>query len=346
MLLLGAIFIGIENSYDEKKSFIIEKEIPYSVEKIFPQFDNFQNFVRWNHQFSSDKKYYFTYFSPYEGQGSAMKYAEVKDKSDFGEIFIRYANPNKTIKYEIYENGDETPYKVDVKFISKGEKTKMIWYVETPKISLFQRFLGWVNEENMEEKVSESLKNLTRVLSGKVEREVMLGQIKYDSIMIEEQEERLLLGINVSTNNQKGNLFKNININHNKLIGFVTKDLAKREDEFGHPMLLTEAGGLKNKEISYFYGVPLSKQEHISDNNFLFKKVEQSQIYSIYYKGRYEQRISAINKLLHQIKKDSLKNGMLEELFVEFPNEDREVILKISLPVKKQPQSSIKVEGL
>ena len=152
--------------------------------------------------------------------------------------------------------------------------------------------------------------------------------------MIEEQEEKLLIGIN--TNNQKGNLFKNININHNKLISLVIKDLTKREDEFGLPILITEANNLKNKEISYFYGIPLSQQEKISDNNFIFKKVKSSKVYSIYYKGKYEQRISAINQLLNQIKKDSLKNGMLEEVFLEAPSENKDVILKISFPVTKR----------
>lgn len=137
LLILGAVFAGIVRTFDERKSFTVKKEIPYDVENIFPQFNDFQNFVRWNHRFSSGKRYYFTYFLPYGGQGSVMKYAEVKDKSDFGEIFIRYVNPYKSIKYEIYENGYRTPYKMEVKFVSEGEKTKITWFLETPEIPFF-----------------------------------------------------------------------------------------------------------------------------------------------------------------------------------------------------------------
>ena len=93
---------------------------------------------------------------------------------------------------------------------------------------------------------------------------------------------------------------------------------------------------MKDKEISYFYGIPLSQQEKISDNNFIFKKVESSKVYSIYYRGKYEQRVHAINQLLNQIKKDSLKNGMLEEIFLEAPSENKDVVLKISFPVIKR----------
>ena len=334
LILLGGIGLNILNTHDENKNFIIKKEISYNVSKIFPQFVNFQNFTRWNHQFSSGQKYSFSYFSPYEGKGSSMKYINTHNPTDFGEIFIRNSKPNKTIKYEIYENGISTPYKIEIKFIPKGKKTQLVWLIEMPKISLLKRFIKSISQEEIETKIEQNMKNLNRILSKKVEREIMFGQIKYDSIMIEEQEEKLLIGIN--TNNQKGNLFKNININHNKLISLVTKDLAKIEDEFGLPILITEASNLKDKEISYFYGIPLSQQEKISDNNFIFKKVKSSKVYSIYYKGKYEQRISAINQLLNQIKKDSLKSGMLEEVFLEAPSENKDVILKISFPVTKR----------
>ena len=237
LILLGGIGLNILNTHDENKNFIIKKEISYNVSKIFPQFVNFQNFTRWNHQFPSGQKYSFLYFSPYEGKGSSMKYINTHNPTDFGEIFIRNSKPNKTIKYEIYENGISTPYKIEIKFIPKGKKTQLIWLIETPKIPLFKRFIKSISQEEIETKIEQSMKNLNRILSKKVEREIMFGQIKYDSIMIEEHEEKLLLGINTSTNNQKGNLFKNININHNKLISLVTKDLAKREDEFYLPIL-------------------------------------------------------------------------------------------------------------
>ena len=113
----------------------------------------------------------------------------------------------------------------------------------------------------------------------------------------------------------------------------MTKDLAKREDEFGEPVLFTEAGELKNKEVSYFYGVPLSKKVNVSDNNFAFRTIKKSKYYSGYYKGRYEQRTKAIAKLLDKIRKDLLQNGKLEELFVEAPYNENEVVLKLSFPV-------------
>lgn len=333
VFLLVSVYVGIMYTYDERRTFVIEKEVSYPVDKLFPQFNNFQNFTRWNLLFLSGEKYAYTYFLPYEGQGSSFSFVNSNDKGDNGQVFIRYVKPNGGIKYDFYIDNTATPYKVNVRFLPSGKKTKVIWQIETPKKPLMLRFIDWVSEEDVREKVIKSMTNLSNILSGKVEREIMLSQIKYDSIMVEEQEEKLLLGLNVSTNNQKGNLFRSININHNKVVGFVTKDLAKREDEYGLPVLLTEVGNLKNNEISYFYGLPLSKQVKIEDNNFVFRKLNKSKVYTIYYKGKYENRVRAIGQLVNKIKKDTLRNGTLEELFIEPPSENNEVVLKISLPV-------------
>lgn len=264
-----------------------------------------------------------------------MSYSHTKDKSKYGEVFIRKVKGNKSISYELYQERKKVPYKIDVSFYPKGEKTKVIWRVNTPKYPLLLRFKasGAEMENYLTNNVNVSAKNLTNLLSGKVDKEVMFSQIKYDSIMIEGQDERLFLGVNVSTSNKKGALFKNIVINHNRVFSYVTKDLAKREDEFGEPVLFTEAGELKNKEVSYFYGVPLSKKVNVSDNNFAFRTIKKSKYYSVYYKGRYEQRTKAIAKLLDKIRKDLLQNGKLEELFVEAPYNENEVVLKLSFPV-------------
>ena len=45
--------------------------------------------------------------------------------------------------------------------------------------------------------------NLSQLLSGKVDKEILLSKIKYDTLMVEKQDSQLLLGINVSSVNKK-----------------------------------------------------------------------------------------------------------------------------------------------
>lgn len=333
LLLVGGVYVGVMYSLEEKKTIVVEREVAYPVDKVFPQFENFQQFTRWSGIFQEKEKYSFRYFLPYEGEGSAMSFVNINDNAEAGDIFIREVKSLKSIRYEIYQKGEKQPYKMAVNFLPKGEKTKITWKVETSTIPLMMRFMTLSLDDKVETSVANGIKRLSQLLSGKVDTEVRLSQIKYDSIIIEEQEPKILLGINITAMNKKGALQKSIVMHHHKLMNFVSKDLAKREDEYGMPTLITEVGGLKNKEISYFYGISLPKKEQVSDYNFVFKEVGKSQLYSIYYKGNYEGRHRAIAKLLAEIKKAERSHGQMEELFIEPPMEGSEVLLKISFPV-------------
>lgn len=124
-------------------------------------------------------------------------------------------------------------------------------------------------------------------------------------------------------------------MNYNKAYNFVTMDMGKRDDEFGYPILITDADNYKDKEVSYFLGIPLSKKIGVSDNNFNFRSVNPSQNYVIYYKGSYEGRIRAIQQLIQKAKKDEMRFGDIRQTFIERPMEGQDVNMKLSLSVYK-----------
>jgi effector-binding domain-containing protein len=153
--------------------------------------------------------------------------------------------------------------------------------------------------------------------------------------MVENEESKLLLGINVSASNKKEALYKNIVMNYSKVYNYVTMDLGKKDDEFGFPVLITDADNYKDKEVSYFMGIPLSKKIGVPDNNFSFRTVNPSQNYVIYYKGNYEGRIRAVQQLIQKAKKDEMRFGDIRQTFIERPVEGQEVNIKLSLSVYK-----------
>jgi effector-binding domain-containing protein len=262
-----------------------------------------------------------------------MNYQNMKTKSDYGDLFIRYENHFSSLKYQLYEGTNHTPYKIDLKFIPNKNTTKIIWYITTPRTSFLGRAYNLISEDYIASTIDKSMINLSQVLGGKVDKEILLSNIKYDTLMVEKQNGFLLLGVNVSSVNKKGELIKNIELNHGKVYNFVTKDLGKKEDEFGAPVLITDARAYKNKEVSYYYGIPLSKRVGVSDNNFSFRTVGSTDSYVMYYQGKYDGRIKAINQLLDKAKKDSMRNGELQEMFIEAPNSRADVKIKLTLPV-------------
>ncbi|WP_376831895.1 polyketide cyclase [Bergeyella porcorum] len=339
IILLGILALGgyAASMYfvEESKSFTIEKDINYPIEKVYPQFNNFQNFTRWNQYFKESKTLAVNYFQPYEGQGASITFND--DHSEVkGEMYIRYENPYKTLRYQLFEKDNENPYLIDVKFkVVSPTKTKITWFVHTPKQPWMKRSANLWAESIFVERLDKSITNLSNLLSNKVDKDAMLTSIKYDSLMVEETEGQLLLGVNVSTANKGDLLIKNIVMNHNKVFNYVTSDLGKQEDEIGFPTMLTEATNYKDKEVSYFYGIPLSKRIGISDNNFSFKTINATKQYVIYYKGNYKNRVSAIQELLQKAKKDTMRYGELQQIFIEPPLENGEVNVKFALPVFK-----------
>ena len=331
LVLFGAYSVSM-NFLDESKSFTHQSEIDYPIDKLFPQFNNLQNFVQWNNFFSDKKDLSYSFFTPYEGIGSGMKYYD-KDQEESGDLFIRYSNPNRTLRYQLFEAENENPYLIDIKFVPEGNKTKLLWNIHTPKRSYLQRSLNLITEDFFVNNIDKSMKNLYLLLGNKVDKDQKLAAIKYDSIMVGNQEGELLLGVNVSTKNTKDMLFKNIIMNHGKVINYVRSDLGRKDDEFGAAKLLTNPSNLRDRELSYFYGVAMPKRIAVSDNNFSFQTVNPSKVYYIYYQGNYNNRLKSIQELLKKAKKDTMRNGLLMEEFVEEPIENQPVKLKLSLPV-------------
>ncbi len=338
--VLVFVFLGIAyavsmNFVDENKDFTIENEINYPVDKVFPQFNNLQNFSTWNTFFTDNKSLSLQFYSPYEGKGSSMSYRDGKEKDVHGDLFIRYENAERTLKYQLFEGKKNTPYSIDVKFIPLKDKTKIIWYIHTPKQPYLKRSLNLISEDFWVETTQKSMKNLYRILGNKVDQEILRENLRFDTLMVENNESQILLGINVSTKNVKDALFRNIVINHNKVANYVKMDLAKKEDEFGDPVLIADADNFKDKEVSYFYGIPLSKKQGISDNNFTFRTINASTNYVIFYKGSYAGRVKSIQQLLAKAKRDSMRIGDLQQTFIDEPSTENNTLMKLALPVFK-----------
>jgi hypothetical protein len=333
-VLLSLAYTASMYFVEDSKEMIVEKEINYPVETLYPQFVNLQKFSNWNDYFSKDKDLVYQFYIPYDGLGSSMSFQDVKNQDKSGELYIRYANPLKTIRYQLFLKGNEMPFLIDVKLVRiSATKTKTIWKIHTPKQPFLKRSLNLFAENFTEENIAQSLNNLSAMMSNKVVKDQQMANIKQDTIMLEKIPAQILLGVSVNTSNKKDNLLKNIIQNHNKVNNFIKMDLGKKEDEFGLPMLIMDPTELKNKEISYFYGFPISQKVGIRDNSLIFRTMNETQALVYYYKGSFEGRIKPIQLLLQKAKKDTMRNGEIIESFLQEPQENKDCFLKISLPI-------------
>lgn len=335
LLAIGGYALVIYYWTYESQLVTIQKEINYPIDKVFPQFSNLQNFTRWNLYFSDSERLSIQYFEPYQGQGSSLTFQQ-SDKKKSGELYIRYLNPRKTIRYHLYEKSQSHPIQIDLKFKPLGTKTKMTWNIHIPQQSVFIRSANLFSGTDFIEYLDKSIINLSNIMGNKVERDLLLASIKYDSIMVEQGEGQIILGINTNASNKKDALYRDIIHHHHKVFNYVTTDLAKKEDEFGLPIFISDTHHYTAKEVSYFYGIPLSRRVAVQDNNFTFRTINPSKYYTIYYKGEFNERNKAIQKLILKAQKDTMRNGDLQQIFIQPPTDDnKEVILKLALPVYK-----------
>ncbi|MHA6727431.1 SRPBCC family protein [Chryseobacterium sp. A301] len=331
LILLG---YGLSLLFEKGSTqYTIEKNVDYPLEKVFPMFRDLKQFARWNVLVKGSESSQIHFFRPYEGKGASLHYFDPKNNHTM-EMFLRYENPNSTLRYQLFEGTESLPYLIDLKFKELGpNQTKIRWSVKTPSRSVFKSSLSRWNEEEFRKIVDQSVLTLSSVLSNRVDRDQLLSKITYDSLMVEEQQGALLVGVNVSTSNHGDALFKNIVLNHNKVFNYITTDLGKDEEEFGFPILVSQAQNTKSSEVSYFYGFPVSKRSALSDNSFSFKTLNAAKTYVLYYKGPFEKRQRAVAKLVAKAKADSLRYGELSQRFFQAPKENAEVNLKLSLPV-------------
>lgn len=339
LLFFAVLILGIYgvSMYFTKESntFTIENEVPYPIDKVFSQFNNFQNLTRWNLYFAGSPSMHVDYFAPYIGQGASISFLDEKEDRK-GEMYLRYENPLKTLRFQLFEGNESMPSLIDLKFTPSGEnRTKIKWIIHTPKKTFFSRSANFWTESEFKDNLEKSFLRLDTIMGNKVHQEIMLGNLKYDSVMVQNEEGMLLLGVNVSSSSNANQLLPSVILNHHKVINYAKVDLNKREDEFGLPVLLTDAEAGSQKEISYFYGVPLSKRVSVADNNFSFRTLSEARKYVIYFRGDFKDRENAIKKLVEKAKKDSLRYGDLQQTFLEAPRENGESNLKFALPVFK-----------
>lgn len=77
----------------------------------------------------------------------------------------------------MFEGKNDNPYSINVKFVPQGNKTKVIWFVHTPRLPFLKRSLNLLSEDFVAGNIDQSMVNLSQLLSGKVDKEILLSKL-------------------------------------------------------------------------------------------------------------------------------------------------------------------------
>ncbi len=316
---------------DESKTYDFTEDLPFPIGKVSDNFENMQHFSEWKQLTEDDHDLSYTFYSPYRGTGSSLHFVNRKDSLINGDVFLRYANPPYTFKYQIFSGRGESPYTIDIKLQKKSDAlTRVFWKLSTPKQPLLRRSAAFFSDDEIRENFDHSMSRLRAVLSGKVDRENMLGNIQYDSVVVEQQPERLLLGLNSSAAGKKEILGRSVELTYAKLHNFLTKDLGRKESEFGETEMITALENFRENHVSYFLGVAVKDRQPLNDNSFTYRNLPASRALVIYYKGNYAGMINKVELLARHAKDNGYRPRELVQTFLTDPGND-DTIIKLSL---------------
>lgn len=329
--IIGGYFVFNFYTKEEKFSVKVEKEIDAPVDDVFLQFDNFQNFTHWNALFSTKNKTKINYFLPIEGENSSISF--FNSKKDNGEIYIRESKKNNYIKYQFFHSQNKRPLDILVKFkVLSQTKTKITWIISGKQNVNFQNIIDNFTAQDFIQNINNSLTNLKHNLTNQTNVHRKIDQIKLDSIFIENIPNETLLGVNYENFDKRDDLLMGIIHNYNKIHNLISLDY--KDDSFSIATLIIKTNSIKQDEVSYFIGFPVSEKQNLSNNVLIFRELNGGKAYSIYYKGKYKYKQMSIDKLKSKVKADGLEINQLREVFMEAPEENRDVLMKFSAKVK------------
>lgn len=329
LILFGAItYTYFHFDKKETKTILVSQQIDLPIDKVFPYFNNLQKFNNWTAFFNNNSA---SYYTPYEGKNaSATLYS--KDKEKQTEIHITQSKTPHTIQYQILTPDRKTPILLHVNLKPIHSKaTKIQWKATFPTENILFSEDIFEDEEAFRKKIETGNIQLKSLIENKAQRESQLGKIQFDSIEIEQLSATHYIGIASSTKQQNNTWLKNLQMNHTKLENFIAIEMGLQQENYGYPTLFYIPNS-KIKETSYFLGISVNKVPNITDANFSLQQKPASKAFTAYYKGDWEDRQKTINTLIMRAQKEQVHTQALQILFIEKPEANKPVLLKIILP--------------
>ena len=330
IIIFGSYYVGSKVFIEDYKTYRFESSIDEPVAKIFPQYNELQTYAKWQ-PYLAAKDIRKIYYSPYAGAGAQLEYAAA-DGSQSGLLTITRTVPAKSIRLELLENSQSQPIVVDIAFRAQGSGCKILYKVNRPPVNKITAFLQPKGSMKMLEDMRQETVALKNYLNKRSSRDAFLTNIRFDTIMLEKVPGVLLLGINTSSKNNPADFTEQLSRTHNKIFAFLTMDLGKEEDELGFPVLVSSDLRSKQKEKSFFYGVPVRAKMDISDNTITYLNIPASAAYSVYYQGDLNGIVAKVEELTNKIRKESKLPAPPQIYYLENPSQGSRWLVKIILP--------------
>lgn len=290
----------------------VAKEFDLPVGMIFEEFNNLNEYSKWEPWVSSDSLVKQEFFAPYRGLNAGYQW---KSATSNGEITIKKLETNKSLEYDLVglDLGEKTTMKVDFTPIN-NTSTKVTWGIASDEIGYFSRYYTYFTSQKLQEtlangftKLEERLKTMT--ISAEQAKSLQPGMIKTEMF------EGLKL---IALYNETSLEFDEIKTATEESLGMLYSyliDLKKVDTtHIGNPVSYIEYVDLVAEKSKFYCGYPIRESIEIQEGMEIKSLPAKESLVSIH-KGSYETIDSTLTRMKEYAKTNNLSIGMsyLEE---------------------------------
>lgn len=337
LILLIIALVVIPFFLPNKIEAVTEKEIEMPIGVVFEEFNNLNQFSKWETLTESDSLDKKEFYAPYRGQGAGYKWS--KDTIVKGEFTIIKSTPEKLVEYEVegFKLGDKSLMKAELTALSDN-KTKVIWSIHSEEIGYFSRYFSYFTTSKLTEKLANGLNKLSESIKGQILTQEEAGDMKPNQIRVEKFEGQKLITVLNQTSLDQDEIKTASEESFGLLYSYLTDHLKVKQSDISNPISYYEYYDEGSKKAKFHCGYGIKESVKLGEGMQLYS-IPAYETLVYLHKGSYSTLSTAIQKMKDYAKINQLilSNSYWEEYLndPEIVKKEEELLTKIYFPIKK-----------
>ncbi|MDD3458843.1 MAG: GyrI-like domain-containing protein [Weeksellaceae bacterium] len=313
-----------------------EREFHLPAGILFEEFNNMNNFSKWEPWAAADSLATQEFYSPYAGKGAGYQ-SQTKGKNRI--LTITESLKNKKIRYnmENFDLGSEAEMLVEF-LPSDSVNTIINWKIETKKIGYFSRYYTYFTSNNLRETLNKGFDRLEKLLETTALNEEQAKSLQPGMIETELFEGKKIISVVNETTLDEDEVKTAVEESLGLIYSYLTDYLKLPQEQIGQPITYFDFINTATENAKFHSGYPIIESVQLGEGMELLPLPAVKAVVSIH-KGNYSSIQQTISKMNSYAKENqlSLQNSYWEEYLnqpVRVKDSD-ELLIKIYIPIKE-----------
>lgn len=336
LILVVIAILTLPMFLPDKIESIVEREFEILPGMIFEDFNNLNEFFKWEPWTYNDSTATKELFYPYRGESAGYQWSSSQGN---GELTIIKSEPNRIIEYDLegFNLGKNSFMNVEFEAID-STKTNVRWNVTTEKVNYFSRYYTYFTEKKIQEKLESGLDNLANLLETASLTPEQAQALRPGIIMKEDFEGRKMITIQNKTSLEKAEMKTATEESFGQIYSYLVDFIKINPSEIGKPITYFDAIDKAADSAEFYCGYPITESVDLEDGMELFA-LDAGETLVCIHKGRYDDLEETIEQMKAYAKENNLKlsSSYWEEYLMDedTDKESEDLQIKIYFPIKE-----------